>query len=57
MTDVVGGSGVRVNITVRNNYTDIKKEETIEYVKGIALVDGDQSTLDGSALTFIGLGT
>lgn len=37
VTDVVGGSGVRVNITVRNNYTDIKKEETIEYVKGIAL--------------------
>lgn len=57
VTDVVGGSGVRVNITVRNNYTDIKKEETIEYVKGIALVDGDQSALDGSALTFIGLGT
>lgn len=56
VTDVVGGSGVRVNITVRNNYTDIKKEETIEYVKGIALVDGDQSALDGSALTFIGLG-
>lgn len=55
-TDVVGGSDVRVNITVRNNYTDIKKEETIEYVKGIALVDGDQSALDGSALTFIGLG-
>ena len=56
VTDVVGGSDVRVNITVRNNYTDIKKEETIEYVKGIALVDGDQSALDGSALTFIGLG-
>lgn len=56
VTDVVGGSGVRVNITVRNNYTDIKKEETIEYVEGIALVDGDQSALDGSALTFIGLG-
>lgn len=56
VTDVVGGSGVRVNITVRNNYTDIKKEETIEYVEGIALVDGDQSVLDGSALTFIGLG-
>ena len=56
VTDVTGGSGVRVNITVRNNYTDIKKEETIEYVKGIALVDGDQSALDGSALTFIGLG-
>ena len=56
VTDVVGGSGVRVNITVRNNYTDIKNEETIEYVKGIALVDGDQSALDGSALTFIGLG-
>lgn len=56
VTDVVGGSGVRVNTTVRNNYTDIKKEETIEYVKGIALVDGDQSALDGSALTFIGLG-
>ena len=56
VTDVVGGSDVRVNITVRNNCTDIKKEETIEYVKGIALVDGDQSALDGSALTFIGLG-
>ena len=56
VTDVVGGSGVRVNTTVRNNYTDIKKEETIEYVEGIALVDGDQSALDGSALTFIGLG-
>lgn len=56
VTDVVGGSDVRVNITVRNNYTDIKKEETIEYVEGIALVDGDQSALDGSALTFIGLG-
>ena len=56
VTDVAGGSGVRVNTTVRNNYTDIKKEETIEYVKGIALVDGDQSALDGSALTFIGLG-
>lgn len=56
VTDVVDGSDVRVNITVRNNYTDIKKEETIEYVKGIALVDGDQSALDGSALTFIGLG-
>lgn len=56
VTDVVGGSDVRVNITVRNNYTDIKKEETIEYVKGIALVDGDQSALDGSALTFIGPG-
>ena len=56
VTDVVGGSDVRVNITVRNNYTDIKKEETIEYVKGIALVDGDRSALDGSALTFIGLG-
>lgn len=56
VTDVVSGSGVRVNITVRNNYTDIKKEETIEYVEGIALVDGDQSALDGSALTFIGLG-
>ena len=56
VTDVTGGSGVRVNITVRNNYTDIKKEETIEYVEGIALVDGDQSALDGSALTFIGLG-
>lgn len=56
VTDVVGGSGVRVNVTVRNNYTDIKKEETIEYVEGIALVDGDQSALDGSALTFIGLG-
>ena len=56
VTDVVGGSGVRVNITVRNNYTDIKKEETIAYVEGIALVDGDQSALDGSALTFIGLG-
>ena len=56
VTDVVGGSGVRVNITVRNNYTDIKKEERIEYVEGIALVDGDQSALDGSALTFIGLG-
>ena len=55
-TDVVGGSGVRVNTTVRNNYTDIKKEETIEYVEGIALVDGDQSALDGGALTFIGLG-
>lgn len=56
VTDVAGGSGVRVNTTVRNNYTDIKKEETIEYVKGTALVDGDQSALDGSALTFIGLG-
>ena len=56
VTDVVGGSDVRVDITVRNNYTDIKKEETIVYVEGIALVDGNQSALDGSALTFIGLG-
>ena len=56
VTDVTGGSGVKINTTVRNNYTDTRTEETVTYTNGVALVDGDQSALDGSALTFIGLG-
>ena len=56
VTDVTGGSGVRVNTTVRNNYTDTRTEETVTYTNGVALVDGDQSALNGSVLAFIGLG-
>ena len=56
VTDVSGGQGVEVKTTVRNNYTDTRTEETVTYANGIALVDGDQSALNGSVLTFTGLG-
>ena len=56
VTDVSGGQGVEVKTTVRNNYTDTRTEETVTYTNGVALVDGDQSALNGSVLTFIGLG-
>ena len=56
VTDVSGGQGVEYKTTVRKNYTDIRINETVSYVNGIALVDGDQSALNGSVLTFINLG-
>ena len=48
--------GVEVKTEVRNNYTDTRTNVTVTYGNGIALVDGDQSALNGSVLTFIGLG-
>ena len=54
--DVTRGSDVTVKTTIRNNYTDTRTDETVTYVNGIALVDGDQSDLNGNILTFIDLG-
>ena len=48
--------GVKVDTIVRNNYTDTRTNVTIYYKNGIALVDGDQSALNGSVLTFTDLG-
>ena len=49
--------GIKVNTTVRNNYTDITTNETIRtYINGIVTVDGDLSSMNGSILTFAGLG-
>ena len=50
-------SGIKVNTTVRNNFTDIITNETIRtYINGIVTVDGDLSSMNGSILTFAGLG-
>ena len=45
-------SGIKVNKTVRNNFTDIITNETIRtYINGIVTVDGDLSSMNGSILT------
>ena len=45
-------SGIKVNTTVRNNFTDIITNETIRtYINGIVTVDGDLSSMNGSILT------
>lgn len=57
VTDVTGGSGVRVKTEVRNNYTDTYERQTVTLVNGIATVEDDFSGLDGRNLTFADLGT
>lgn len=56
VTDVTGGSGVRVKTEVRNNYTDTYERQTVTLVNGTATVADDFSGLDGQNLTFAGLG-
>ena len=57
VTDAAEQSGsIEVKTTVRNNYTDTRTNVDINYVDGIARVDGNRSGLDGSVLSFIGLG-
>lgn len=56
VTDVTGGSGVRVKTEVRNNYTDIYQRQTVTLVNGTATVEDDFSGLDGRNLTFADLG-
>lgn len=56
VTDVTGGSGVRVKTEVRNNYTDTYERQTVTLVNGTATVADDFSGLDGQTLTFAGLG-
>ena len=44
-------SGIKVNTTVRNNFTDIITNETIRtFINGIVTVDGDSSSMNGSIL-------
>ena len=57
VTDVTGGSGVRVKTEVRNNYTDTYERQTVTLVNGTATVADDFSGLDGRNLTFADLGT
>lgn len=56
VTDVTGGSGVRVKTEVRNNYTDTYQRQTVTLVNGTATVEDDFSGLDGRNLTFADLG-
>lgn len=56
VTDVTGGSGVRVKTEVRNNYTDTYERQTVTLVNGTATVADDFSGLDGRNLTFADLG-
>lgn len=56
VTDVTGGSNTTVDTTVRNNYTDIRTDKTFDLTDGHAVAEGDFSSLDGTALSFAGLG-
>lgn len=56
VADVTGGSKTTVDTTVRNNYTDTRTDRTFDLADGHAVAEGDFSSLNGTMLSFVGLG-